>query len=163
MYLKLGELLICDSSSDGLTRSLSVPLSRLPKRIDSVHPLGSTNPAHFQRKGVSREIEITVLREFSSYRDAEVWTVEHMAEMERLSAGGDLEFESYLGVGYLYGTAALSNAEVVSASGVSVEIKYTFSAGRAITFYGVVVDIGGTEYLIEMDDGALPLVRAATR
>ena len=162
MYLKLGQITICDSN-DGWTKSLSAPLASLPKRVDSVQPLGSTNPSHFQRKGVSRELEISVLREFPSYRDAEVWTVEHMAEMERLSAGGDLEFESYLGVGYFYGSAALSRIEVVSASGVSVEIKYTFSAGRAITFYGVVVDIGGAEYLIEMGDGALPLVRAATR
>ena len=47
-----------------------------------------------------------------------MWVVEHMAEMESLYEHGDLDFESFLGVGYLYGSAALSDIEVVDATGV---------------------------------------------
>lgn len=160
MYIKLGNKVICDSEADGITKMLSAPTPTLQKESDSLQPLGSTNPSHIQRKGVSREIEITVTRQFADYRAAEVWTVEHMAEMEALSERGDLEFESMLGVGYLYATAALDKISVVSATGVSVEIAYTFKAGRAITFYGVTATIGGVEYLATTDN-YIPLVRVS--
>jgi|GEM_PF-1064221 len=166
MYLKLGKVTICDSESDGYTKALSAPIAKLPKNLDSVQPKGSTNPTHFQRKGVSRTMEITVVRQFESYRAAEIWTVEHIAEMEKLSVGGDLEFESYLGVGYLYGSSALQDVEVVNAAGVSVEIKYTFTAGRSITFYGVTVveESSGNEYLVVLGNPEIcPTVRSATR
>ena len=162
MYLKIGNTVICNSDTDGITKMLSAPTPTLTKASDSVQPFGSRNPTHFQRKGVSREIEITVLREFESYRAAEVWVVEHMAEMESLYEHGDLDFESFLGVGYLYGSAALSDIEVVDATGVSVEIKYKFKAGRAIIYFGVSItdENDGEEYIASLDD-CYPLVRVA--
>lgn len=159
MYLKIGNYTICDSATDGVTKMLSAPTPQVVKLSDSVQPLGSRNPTHFQRKGVSREIEITVLRQFESYRIAEVWVVEHMEVMESLYEHGDLDFESYFGVGYLYGSAALDSVEVVSAAGISVEIKYKFKAGRAITFYAPTVEVGGVPYIAVTD--AIPLVRVA--
>ena len=162
MYLKIGNTVICNSETDGITKMLSAPTPTLTKASDSVQQFGSRNPTHFQRKGVSREIGITVLREFESYRAAEVWVVEHMAEMESLYEHGDLDFESFLGVGYLYGSAALSDIEVVDATGVSVEIKYKFKAGRAITYFGVSItdENDGEEYIASLDD-CYPLVRVA--
>ena len=164
MYLKLGQYEICNSESDGITQMLNVVTPKLAKVSDSVHPLGSTNPTHFQRKGVSRSVEINVIRNFYTYREAEVWVAEHMGEMERLREYGDLDFESMLGVGYLYGSASLVDVEVVSANGVSVEIKYTFNAGRAITFYGVTVEINGVECLVSAEcdqQQYYPMVRVA--
>ena len=164
MYLKLGQYEICNSESDGITQMLNVVTPKLTKASDSVQPLGSTNPTHFQRKGVSRSVEINVIRNFSNYREAEVWVVEHMGEMERLREYGDLDFVSLLGVGYLYGSASLTDIEVVSANGVSVEIKYTFNAGRAITFYGVTIEIDGVEYLVSAESNGVeyyPMVRVA--
>lgn len=164
MYLRIGNKFICDSETDGITKMLSVPTPRLVKTSDSVQPLGSTNPTHFQRKGVSRSIEITVGREFQSYRDAEVWVVEHLAELERFRDNGDLEFSSMLNVGYLYGTATLEEIDVIEAIGVHVQIKYTFKAGRAITYFPVSVVLDGEEYIVAMADGEdefLPTVRTA--
>lgn len=160
MYLKIGNYVICDSETDGITKMLTAPTPPLTKESDTIQPLGSTNPAHIQRKGVSREIEISVIRQFESYRAAEVWIAEHMAQMERLREYGDLEFESMLGVGYLYGTAALSNVEVVEAMGVSAEIAYRFKAGRAVDYVAVTVEIDGTGYIAEIN-GAIPLWRVA--
>lgn len=162
MYLKIGSYTICDSAVDGITKMLSAPTPQVAKLSDSVQPLGSRNPTHFQRRGVSREIEITVLRQFESYRIAEVWVIEHMEVMESLYEHGDLDFESYLGVGYLYGSAALSDIEVVDATGVSVEIKYKFKAGRAITYFGVSItdENDGAEYVASIGD-CYPLVRVA--
>lgn len=159
MYLKIGNYVICDSETDGVTKMLTAPTPTLTKESDSIQPLGSTNPAHIQRKGVSREIVINVWREFDSYRTAEVWVVEHMAVMEQLSEHGDLDFESMLGVSYLYGTAALMDVEVVSATGVSVEIQYRFKAGRAITFYVPLINVGGVEYIPLVGDPTSPIGR----
>ena len=102
MYLKIGNYVICDSETDGVTKMLTAPTPTLVKESDTIQPLGSTNPIHIQRKGVSREIVINVLRGFDSYREAEVWVVEHMSAMEQLRVFGDLYFVSMLVVSFLY-------------------------------------------------------------
>ena len=163
MYLKIGNYVICDSETDGVTKMLTAPTPTLTKESDTIQPLGSTNPIHIQRKGVSREIVINVLREFDSYREAEVWVVEHMSAMEQLREYGDLDFESMLGVSYLYGTAALKNVDVVSATGVSVEIQYKFKAGRAITFYLPLISVGGVEYIPLIGDSSSSLIAPLIR
>ena len=164
MYLRIGNTFICNSETDGVTKTLSAPTPTLSKASDSVQPKGSTNPTHFQRKGVSRTLEITIGREFKSYREAEVWVVEHMAEMETFRDNGDLEFSSMFDVGYLYGTATLEQVEVVDAIGVHVQIKYTFKAGRAITYFPVSIVEDDVEYVIVMADGTgefMPTVRTS--
>ena len=83
--------------------------------------------------------------------------------MEVLKAHGDLDFESMLGVGYLYGSAALDSVEVADFTGVSLEVRYIFKAGKAITYvaFSVTEEESGIEYLVSMDDGVYPLVRVA--
>lgn len=163
MYLKIGNFEICNSSADGITKAIKTPIPALRKNNDSVQPLGSTNPTHFHRKGSSRDIEVSVIRQFGSYREAEVWIVEHLSEIEGLKAHGDLDFESMLGVGYLYGSAALDSVEVADFTGVSLEVRYIFKAGKAITYvaFSVTEEESGIEYLVSMDDGVYPLVRVA--
>ncbi len=163
MYLKIGDIEICNSDTDGMTKAIKTPIPALQKRNDSVQPLGSTNPTHFHRKGSSRDIEVSVIRQFGSYREAEVWIVEHLAEMEVVKAHGDLDFESMLGVGYLYGSAALDSVEVADFTGVSLEVRYIFKAGKAITYVALSLteEQSGIEYLVSMDDGVYPLVRVA--
>ena len=104
------------------------------------------------------------MRHFASYREAEVWVVEHMAEMEALKEYGDLDFESMLGVGYLYGSAALDSVEVADFTGVAVEVRYVFKAGKAITYVALSLteEQSGEEYLITMGNPEFyPLVRVA--
>lgn len=163
MYLKIGNFEICNSATDGMTKAIKTPIPALQKRNDSVHPLGSTNAVHLHRKGSSRDIEVSVIRQFASYREAEVWVIEHMAEMEVLKEHGDLDFESMLGVGYLYGSAALDSVEVADFTGVMLEIRYVFKAGKAITYVALSIteEASGIECLVSMDDGSYPLVRVA--
>ena len=164
MYLKIGNVEICNSETDGVTVALKTPIPTLAKSSDTIQPKGSTNPIHFQRPGVSRNIEIGVVRAFKNYREAEVWIVEHMAEMEVLRENGDLEFESMLGVDYMYGTAALEKVEISNFTGVSVETSYLFKAGRAITYLALSVteEASGEEYIVCMDSPeCYPTVRVA--
>ena len=160
MYLKIGNYTICDSETDGITKMVSFPIPKLSKESDSVQPTGSTNPTHFARNGVSRTIEATVLRQFTGYRSAEIWVAEHMAEMERLRECGDLDFETMFGVGYLYGGAALSDIEVADFRGISLEMKYTFKAGRAIDYIAISSAEDGEEFMLEVN-GFVPLWRVA--
>ena len=160
MYLKIGNTTICDSDTDGITKMISFPIPKLSKESDSVQPTGSTNPTHFARNGVSRTIDISVLRQFTDYRSAEIWVVEHMAEMERLRECGDLDFSSVLDIGYLYGGAALSDIEVVDFKGISLEMKYTFKAGRAIDYIAISSAEDEEEFMLEVN-GFVPLWRVA--
>ena len=164
MYLKIGNCEICNSDTDGMTRAIKTPIPALKKNNDSVQPLGSTNATHFHRKGSARDIEVSVVRQFASYRAAEVWVIEHLAEMEALKEYGDLDFESMLGVGYLYGSAALDSVEIVDFTGVTVEIRYVFKAGKAITYLALSLteEASGEEYLVSMETPeCYPTVRVA--
>lgn len=151
MYLKIGNFEICNSSTDGMTKAIKTPIPALQKRNDSVHPLGSTNAVRLHRKGSSRGIEVSVIRQFAFYREA----IEHMAEMEVFKEHGGLDFESMLGVGYLYGSAALDSVEVADFTRVMLEIRYVFKAGKAITYVALSIteEESGIECLVSMDGG----------
>lgn len=163
MYLKIGDIEICNSATDGITKAIKTPIPFLQKRNDSVHPLGSGNAVHLHRNGSSRDIEVRVIRQFASYREAEVWIIEHIAEMETLRAQGDLDFESMLGVGYLYGNATLDSVEITDFTGVSVEVRYVFKAGKAITYVALsLTQEDDEEYLLAMGNPEFyPLVRVS--
>lgn len=142
LRLILGDTVIADSATDGITRWIRAQKPELTVPADSIPIVGGRYARNRAKSwGLSLSFSVSVGRQFSSYAQADDFALGHIAEL--VGVGGLLLYEGLLGNLYGFENAVLENARIVNETGISSEIEYSFRCGRPVWQSGTLIVVNG--------------------
>ena len=143
MRLVLGDKVIADSTTDGLTRWMRADKPELNLQAQSREIVGAKY-ARKSSRGYGRYFSFTatVGRQFASYAAAETFWLEHISELSDVR-GGILKYESFFGKLYGFENAVLEKVSAVNEIGISTEIEYSFRCGKPCDEFDSLIVIQG--------------------
>ena len=142
LRLILGDTVIADSATDGITRWIRAQKPELTVPADSIPIVGGRYARNRAKSwGLSLSFSVSVGRQFSSYAQADDFALGHIAEL--VGVGGLLLYEGLLGNLYGFENAVLENARIVNETGISSEIENSFRCGRPVWQSGTLIVVNG--------------------
>lgn len=143
MRLVVGDKIIADAASDGLTRWIRAEKPELRLRANSLEIVGAKYARNSSRAwGQYFSFIVTVGRQFASYAAAEDFWLSHTAELSD-GAEGVLKYEGIFGKLYGFQNAALEAVKPTSEIGVSTEIEYAFRCGKPAEDFDSLIVVNG--------------------
>jgi len=136
MYLRLGNIMIADSDTDGVTRTLSAPAPELSLSPESIGVIGARCTRQISRSGATYSLDITIGRRFANLCESEKFSHRHMRQLNGMTAG-ILQFKTMTGDIFAYANAVLNGVSVENETGQWIELKYSFTAGGAFDSFGI--------------------------
>lgn len=143
LRLIVGETIIADSATDGLTRWLTVEKPSLNLYQDSVEVLGSPYARQISRAyGIALSFSVVVGRQFADYGEAEIFAVSHISQFSKGLRG---MLKCAAGAGRLFGyrNAALESVEIDGEIGVSTSFKYSFKCAAPLSEFDSLIVVNG--------------------
>ena len=157
MRLVIGDKILADSASDGLTRWMRAEKPELRLRAQSREIVGVKYARNSSKAwGQYFSFTATVGRQFPSYAAAEDFWFAHSAELSD-GAEGLLKYEGILGRLYGFENAALEGVKPTSEIGVSTEIEYSFRCGKPAEKFDCLIVVDGA--IVKIGE-VFPYVRA---
>ena len=142
LRLILGDTVIADSATDGITRWIRAQKPELTVPADSITIVGGRYARNRAKSwGLSLSFSVSVGRQFQSYAQADDFALRHISGL--VGASGLLKYKGLLGNLYGFENSVLENARIVNETGISSEIEYSFRCGCPVKKFDTLVVVNG--------------------